>query len=316
MSFSKDAKLQVLKQELKNTECEIAFLSGILHSAGEFDMVKKTMSFITDIEELYEFTNKIISSLYGQNVELAIADEMKIHKTKYYRITLPQEKTYQMLVDFGMMTATGDFVYHKIDDNILRDDDSKKSFIKGVFIGCATSSIKISSETNERTTSGYGIEFVSHSHDFLLEFSSLLSQLNLFPKIVQRKKHFVLYIKESSQVCDLLAIVEAYNSVLQLQNELVLREIRNKVNRQTNCLNANISKTVEASLKQVEAIQYISDTVGLETLPFELQEIALLRLANPEESLGELLKLSNLNITKSGLNHRINKLLKIAQNLK
>ena len=135
------------------------------------------------------------------------------------------------------------------------------------------------------------------------------------PKIIQRKKHYVLYIKESSQVSDLLAIVDAYESVLQLQNELALRELRNKVNRQTNCLNANITKTVDASIKQNEAIEIISETIGLELLPMDLQEVALLRMANPEESLGDLLKLSNLTLTKSGLNHRLNKIIKIAKEL-
>ena len=316
MSFSKDAKMQILKVPLKSKECKLAFMSGLLHASGEFDVVNKTMSYITDILDLYDFTNTIISELYGTSTELSIEEDMKIHKTRYFRITLPKEKTFQMLSDFGMINAEGEFLYNTIDENLFKDEESKKSFIKGVFLGCATSSIRISEKETEKTSSGYDIEFVSHSHKFLLELSSILTDFGIFPKIVQRKKHFVLYVKDSAKVSDLLAIVEAFDSVLTLQNELALREIRNKVNRQTNCLNANISKTVDASLKQVEAIQLISDTIGLESLPLELQEVALLRLANPEESLSELLKLSNIDLTKSGLNHRIKKILKIADNLK
>ena len=112
-----------------------------------------------------------------------------------------------------------------------------------------------------------------------------------------------------------MALVGAYNSVLELQNELAVRELRNKVNRQTNCVNANISKTVEASLRQLHAIEVIEQTIGLDSLPEDLQVVALLRLANTEESLDELLKLSKIKLTKSGLNHRFRKLIKIADEL-
>ena len=107
----------------------------------------------------------------------------------------------------------------------------------------------------------------------------------------------------------------ANNAVLMLSNEIVTRELRNKVNRQVNCINANINKTVEASLKQINAIKLIENTIGLESLPEDLQEVAVLRLANPEESLDELLKLSTIKLTRSGLNHRFRKLIKIAGTL-
>ena len=122
-------------------------------------------------------------------------------------------------------------------------------------------------------------------------------------------------IEAVGKTSDLLALVGANQSVLNLSNELVTRELRNKVNRQVNCINANINKTVEASLKQVEAINTIISTVGLESLPEDLQEVAVLRLANPEESLEELLKLSTIKLTRSGLNHRFRKILKIAKEL-
>ena len=91
--------------------------------------------------------------------------------------------------------------------------------------------------------------------------------------------------------------------------------MRNAVNRQTNCLSANISKTVSANMKQLEAIDIIDSTIGIDSLPSELQDVVLLRLANTEESLSELVRL-NPNLTKSGLNHRFRKLIKLAEELK
>ena len=134
-------------------------------------------------------------------------------------------------------------------------------------------------------------------------------------KIFERKNAFVLYVKDVNTIQDLLALLGANKAVLDLSNEIVTRELRNKVNRQVNCINANINKTVEASLKQVAAINTIIKTIGLESLSEDLQEVAVLRLANQEESLDELLKLSTIKLTRSGLNHRFRKIMKIASTL-
>lgn len=318
MSFSRQAKLQILEGEVPTDCCGIAFMSGLLHSSGEITLSGGEMSavILTDIQEIYAFANKIIHSLYGDYMELEIEDDYKINKTVYYKIILPPSHLGEMLRDFGFMSESGELdLSGRIEPRLVMEEHCKKAFIKGAFLGCATSSIKLTKVPSEKTSSGYHIEFTSHSHRFLTELGSLLAEFNLMGKIVQRKNLFVLYFKEASQVSDILALVGAYGSVLELQNELAVRELRNKVNRQTNCLSANISKTVEASMRQLDAIEVITQTIGLEALPEELQEVALLRLANTEESLDELLKLSKIKLTKSGLNHRFRKILKIAKEL-
>lgn len=314
MSFARDAKMQILETKIENDCCMLAFLSGLLRVSGEWDVQNKTISIVTDINELYDFCNNIITKLYGNKVELSFEYDFKINKTKYYRISFPKENTAQILTDLGIMT-NGHFDFDEIDKNIIASDCCKKNFIKGVFIGSATSGIRLSEVETEKTSTGYGIEFICHSKVFLENFFNLLTDFNILPRIVKRKKHYVLYIKESNQICDILAIVEAFDSVLKLQDELSLRELRNKVNRQTNCLSANINKTVDASFKQVEAINKISESIGLESLPLDLQEVALVRLANPEESLSDLLPLLNTPQSKSSLNYRFNKILKIADKL-
>ena len=125
----------------------------------------------------------------------------------------------------------------------------------------------------------------------------------------------MLYLKEASQICDLLAIIDATSCNLQLQNEIVAREMRNQVNRETNCFSANVAKTISASAKQLDAIEKIRTSIGLEKLDPDLCEVALLRIANQEESLDELLALSTIKLTKSGLYHRFKKIIKIAQSI-
>ena len=142
-----------------------------------------------------------------------------------------------------------------------------------------------------------------------------MGQLNVNLKIAIRKYNVVCYLKEIEAISDLLALVGASNAVLVLQNELAIRQVRNNLNRQLNCACANISKSVDASMKQLNAISKINSTIGLENLPVHLQDLCLLRMANPEASFDELVKLTDPPLTKSGINHRFRKLVQIADEI-
>ena len=131
-----------------------------------------------------------------------------------------------------------------------------------------------------------------------------------------RNSNFVVYVKGLDMVSDLLALVGASQGVLKLQNEGALRSIRNNINRQNNCISANLTKTVDASIRELDAINLIRKTIGIETLAEPLQEVCNLRLANPEESLDELVKLSSNKISKSGMYHRFKKIEEIASKIK
>ena len=273
---------------------------------------------VTEIKELFKYVDKIVKRLYGDNLSLQIEDNNVINKTTYYSIVLPETIAERVLVDCGILKlgSSGYEIDFEVNENIICDEESKKAFIKGAYVGCSTSSIRISEEEVKKTTSGYHLEFTSHNYKFLSGLSSILAEFNIVTKLVQRKTLFVLYIKEAEVIKDLLALLGAFDSVLTLSNEMITREKRNMINRQVNCINANISRTVEASLKQIDAINTIISTIGIESLAEDLQEVAFLRLANPEESLEELVTLSNISLTRSGLNHRLRKLIKIADSLK
>jgi DNA-binding protein WhiA len=260
----------------------------------------------------------MVKCLYGDELSLHIEDNSIINKTTYYSIVFPETIAERVLIDTGIIKLEDNtyVIDFGINNNITFDEQTKVAFLKGAYIGCSTSSIRISEEENKKTTSGYHLEFSSHNYKFLTELSSILAEFNIVTKLVERKKLYVLYIKEAEVIKDLLALLGAHDSVLSLSNEMITREKRNMINRQVNCINANISRTVEASLRQVEAINLIISTIGLEGLPEDLQEVACLRLANQEESLEELISLSNIKLTRSGLNHRLKKILKIAETLK
>lgn len=318
MSFSRQSKEEILNCDIEDDTAALSFLSGLIHSCGEIEKKngKIFIKIISDVEKLFTYCQKIIRRLYGDEIEAEIGENYNINKNTFYEISFDVEKFKRLFIDIGILDFSDGLSFNfDIDKNLLLEDETRRAFIKGVYIGASTSSIKLSSDTYQSCGSGYHMEFVCQSHQFLLDFSSILAEYNIIGKIFERKNAYVLYIKDVNTIQDLLALVGANESVLNLSNEIVTRELRNKVNRQVNCINANINKTVEASLKQVAAINTIINTIGLESLPEDLQEVAVLRLANQEESLDELLKLSTIKLTRSGLNHRFRKLLKIAKTL-
>ena len=139
-------------------------------------------------------------------------------------------------------------------------------------------------------------------------------RLNL--KRIKRGNNIVLYSKDSQVLIEFLVLVGANNTAFELQNNLVMREIRNDANRKGNCFDANLNKTINASTEQVKAIDYIITNFGLDYLDDNLQEVALLRLSNPESTLSELQQLYSTQITRAGLKYKLDKILGIYRELK
>lgn len=319
MSFSRESKLEVLSEEFEDANNLISFLSGLFHGCGQITKNSQGLraDLVTDIKEIFVCANKIAKKLYGDELSIEISDDYIINKTTYYRIMFPIDISSRVLMDCGIIKVGQDgyeINYH-IDTNVAVDDDTKRAFIKGAYVGCSTSSIKFSELGSQNATTGYHLEFSSHNRLFLEDLQALLTEYSIVSKMLERKSNFVLYLKDSEAIKDLLALVGANESVMNLVNEMATRGLRNVVNRQVNCINANINKTIEASLRQIQAIKIIDEKIGLDSLPEDLQDVAVLRLANQQESMDELLKLSTINLTKSGLNHRFKRLIKIAETL-
>ncbi|MBQ3048057.1 MAG: DNA-binding protein WhiA [Clostridia bacterium] len=322
MSFAHLVKSEVLDNAIQGECCKLAFLSSVIHSCGELTKSGKDfyLELKTDMEKIYPIINDCLKTLYGEYAEVKLDDDANINKSVRYVISLPKTITDRIMFDCGIAKVgiNNEFaLITGIDEHIIENDCCAKTYIKGVFAASSTSNIIVNSERidSSRKFSGYHWEFVFTSEDFCDDFSSLLFAQGIANKKSKRKNLFVLYIKEAEVVSDLFAIVGAVKGLLTLQNEMALREVRNNINRQNNCMNANITKTVNASLKQIKAINKIQQTIGFEKLPQNLRELCLLRLSNPEESLDNLTKLMSTNITKSGINHQFRRIIKIADKI-
>ncbi|MBR4283955.1 MAG: DNA-binding protein WhiA, partial [Anaerotignum sp.] len=148
------------------------------------------------------------------------------------------------------------------------------------------------------------------------QLKELINSFGLDAKVVERKEHFVVYLKEGEQIVDLLNIMEAPLALMDLENVRIMKEMRNDINRKVNCETANLNKVVGAAVKQLEDIEYIEEKIGLSSLPEQLEEIARLRLEYPDKSLKELGSFLSTPVGKSGVNHRLRKISNIAEALR
>ena len=162
----------------------------------------------------------------------------------------------------------------------------------------------------------YHLEIVFAEESEAVALKKLLEDFGLEGKIVERKGHFVVYLKEGAQIADMLRIMEASLALMEFENIRIVKEMRNSINRQVNCEAANLGKTISAAVKQIEDIKYICSSVGLENLPEGLAETAKKRLEYPEAALKELGELMDPPLGKSGVNHRLKKLSELAEDLR
>ena len=183
----------------------------------------------------------------------------------------------------------------------------RRAFLRGAFLAAGSMS-----DPNK----SYHFEIVCAAGEMAERIRSVICSFEMDAKIVTRKKSFVVYLKEGSQIVDILNIMEAHVSLMELENVRILKEMRNSVNRKVNCETANINKTVSAAVKQVEDITYLRDRIGFENLPDNLVETALARLSNPDATLKELGESMAPPVGKSGINHRLRKLSEMADRVR
>ena len=162
----------------------------------------------------------------------------------------------------------------------------------------------------------YHLEIVFSSEEEAKTIQKMLEDFKLDAKIVERKGHYVVYLKEGSQIADMLRIMEAPLALMEFENIRIVKEMRNSINRQVNCEAANLGKTISAAVKQVEDIKFICSKVGLENIPEGLAETAKKRLEYPEATLKELGEFMDPPLGKSGVNHRLKKLSELAEDLR
>ena len=291
MSFSGKIKEELAQHYAKARHCNLAELSALVHMSGSFEK---------------DGYGSCILKLHTENDGVA---------RKCFTLL---GKTFNISTDIASRrnTAKGSCSYYirakgeellAVENVIVQAVCCKRAYIRGAFIASGSMSDPDKS---------YHFEIVCGTLKQAEYLRNMINSFEMDAKIVKRKKSYVVYLKEGSQIVDVLNIMEAHVALLELENVRIMKEMRNTVNRKVNCETANINKTVSASVRQMEDIIYIRDNIGFDKLPDGLKDVALTRLKYPDATLKELGGLLENPIGKSGVNHRLRKLSEIAEKLR
>ncbi|WP_415939150.1 DNA-binding protein WhiA [Roseburia hominis] len=285
MSFSSEVKTELAKHLGKSRHCQIAELAALIAFEGRIPAA--------------EAENRLLMQKY----QLLLAELFRIEEIHTAEETRSVFSTVKMYNDVTGEPEPEDTVKGLL----IQQSCCKRAYIRGAFL--AGGSI---SDPNK----SYHFEIVCRSIPQAEQLRDVINSFDMDAKIVARKKYQVVYLKEGSQIVDILNIMEAHVALMNLENVRILKEMRNSVNRKVNCETANISKTVNAAVKQLADIEYIRETAGLSYLPENLKEMALLRLEYPDAPLAELGTYLNPPVGKSGVNHRLRRISEMADSLR
>lgn len=313
MSFSSEVKEELSRQMSSARHCCIAETAAIISLCGHVKISGENRYSVKIHTENIAVARKYFTLLrktFNIVAEITIRQNVYLKKGRTYTITVNNhEDALKLLVTCKLIDGDGDIVENMsiVDNVVIMNSCCKRAFVRGAFIASGSVS------TPEKF---YHFEIVCNSYDKAVQLCELIATFQIEAKIVERKKHFVVYIKDGSGIVDILNVMEAHVALMNLENVRILKEMRNSVNRKVNCETANLNKTVAAAVKQIEDISYIRDTVGLSYLPDALRQLAEIRLENPDVSLKELGTLLDTPVGKSGVNHRLRKISEIAENLR
>lgn len=307
MSFASDVKKELTRLEV-HPEHAKAELAALIRMNGSLSIINQ--DFLLNVQTENAAIARRIFTLIKDNFnvesELLVRKKMKLKKNNVYIVRL-KSGSRLILKELGIMDG---MLYNgHIPDEIKYNSQKVKSYLRGAFLA--------SGSVNSPETSRYHLEIHSSYQELANDICEMMQSFDMNARVHERRNGFIVYLKESEKIADFLALIGATSSMFRFEDVRIVRDMRNSVNRLVNCENANMNKTIDAATRQIENIRLIDKANGLESLPEKLREIALLRVANPDISLKELGELvPNGGVSKSGVNHRLRKINKIADELK
>ena len=295
MSFSGEIKKELAGRIGESRHCRLAELSAIIVFAGKISALNGGISFRP------ESGNPMLKEKFARLVSLLFSIDREWE-------TLQGDDVFKILEGVKLWDRQrGCFLNTETADGLLiQQSCCKRAYIRGAFL----SSLSVSDPGK-----AYHFEIVCRTAAQSAQLQHAINSFDIDARIVPRKKNQVVYVKEGAHIVDLLNVMEAHTALMNLENVRIVKEMRNSVNRQVNCETANISKIVNAAVRQIEDIRLIQKNKGIESLPEHLKEIALLRLAYPDAPLKELGMYLNPPVGKSGVNHRLRRISEIAEKM-
>lgn len=297
MSFSSEVKEELSKIANLNKKEQVKYETiGYLISSNS-KIEKGNVQYTTENEYNINRFNKLLNNL---NINYHITMQ-----GKSYKITFPKKTLLEELEIKGKNISIKSNEIQNID--IQREEENEKAMVRGAFMG--------SGSFNDPNKT-YHLEMLFSTNQNAMVIKELLKNFQIKVKQLQRKYDTSLYVKDGEEISKLLALMGASSSVLKYEEIRVLRDTRNNINRLVNCETANLNKTIQAGLSQIEDIKLLKRAKQFENLPDTLKEIANVRIENPDASLVELGQLLQVPIGKSGVNHRLKKIHERAEEIR
>ena len=313
MSFSSKVKEELSKDCNNPRHCCIAETAAIISMCGKVIFDEKDRVRIEIHTENVTVARKyftLLKKTYNINTDISIRHSSSLNKSRSYILSDNDGETARkILMTCSVMKPFGVIVedFSISDSLIIQRECCKRAFIRGAFLASGSVSDPVKT---------YHFEIVCLSEAKAKQLQMIMETFNINARVIKRRKYFVVYVKDSSQVVDLLNIMGAYNALMDMENVRIVKDMRNNVNRKVNCETANINKTVSAAVKQIEDIRFIQMSSAFDELPESLQEMAELRVRYPEATLAELGQLLDTPVGKSGVNHRLKKISLFADELR
>ena len=312
-SFAIKTKEELAHIKASKKCCMLAEIAGFIRMCGSVRLVgsgKFDLVITTDNNAITRRYKRLIKEYFNINASVDAVQVDGLRKGNVFYLNLPpEEKSEQVLRETGiLMIREGlNYISDGIYDGLIKTKCCKKAYLRGVFLGSGILSDPYKS---------YHIEFVCSTESLANDVKKLINSfVDLHAKTVKRKKNYIVYVKDSGQIVDILNIMGAHSHLLVFEDVRVIKDMRNKANRASNCDSANMDKTLNAAEKQLANINKIAETKGLRFLPDKLFEVAIKRLENPDISLIELAEMMEPPMKKSGVNNRLKKIEEIAKKL-
>lgn len=313
MSFSSEVKEELSRYTDSARHCQIAETAAILSMCGRVTIsVRDRVSVRIQTESLYvaRTWHRLLQKAFHITGEVSV----KIHgvrgQNRTYSVTVGNHRDALRVLEACRLVTPALEIAEKlslVDNMLVQRSCCRRAFIRGAFLVAGSIS---------DPRKFYHFEIVCATMPKAQQLREIICSFELDAKIVERKGHYVVYLKEGDQIVDILNVMGAHNGLMDLENIRILRQMRNSVNRKVNCETANIHKTVSAAVKQIEDIEFLQAHTGLERLPENLAQAAALRLEHRDATLKELGQMLTPPVGKSGMNHRLRRLSEMAQKLR
>ncbi len=305
MSFSGEVKEELAGQISSSRHCQIAELAAMVCYSGRLEQANTGNACLTIQAENEKVIRKGFTLLQKSfNICTGVTG-----KGPYFLKIEEKDQVSRLLQSLKLSeySSQKDGRMDTVNPLLIKNACCRRAYLRGAFLTTGSMSDPEKS---------YHLEFVCLTRRQALQLQEIIRDFDIEARIVTRKNHDIVYMKEGAGIVDLLNVTGAHISLMNLENLRIVKEMRNSINRRVNCETANITKTVNASTKQIQDIMMIQKTLGLKGLQDSLREVAEVRLEYPEATLKELGEYLNPPVGKSGVNHRLRKLSEIAERIR